>query len=182
MTAQVSKRFPFIEARSKGGKQRPSVIVIRSSFTTSEEGAAFGLANWWHQASSPPDPCHYTVDEAVVYQCVPDKVIAGVQNGSTKGVISIGLCSEPLEFVEFWEHEPRMRAVERAADLVARLLMEYKIPAAYLDTAGVRKWRKLKLRYRGGIDVQITGAWPWAVFMSEVNTRMATLKHDQGGD
>lgn len=160
---------PFVEARHSGGKHRPTVVVLRSSWTTSEKGAALGIALRLHQPSAPKESYHYTIDEATTFRCIPEKQISyyGAQNPAK--AISINMCAQPVEDVAFWDDSEHFKVLDRTVDLVAQLLLAYKIPARYTDAP---HWR----RSRGGIIVQVAGAWPSDQFLSNVKTQAAFFK------
>lgn len=165
---------PYVEARYQGAKQRPRAIVIRSSHTTSSDGAALGLANAWHRNNSAQLACHYVVDEAKIYQCVPDQIEA--ERAPGRGVIHICLCSEPLDDVSFWDDKEHVAVLDRAVDLVAQLSLAYKIPARYLEGEEQQKWDHRKLIRPKGIILRVVGEFPAGQFLSNVKTQTAFFK------
>ena len=176
MVKDLAPNVPFIEAHRKGGKQRPTAIVLRSSFTTSEKGAAMGIANNWHVKTSPALSTHYVVDEAETYQCVPDKIVSYYGAQDPKGALSITICSEPLEYEAFWDDAIHAKVLDRVADLVAQLALAYRIPVRYLDGGGTYHWNKWKRRARGGIIVRVDGAWPMNAFLADVQHKASKRK------
>jgi hypothetical protein len=167
---------PFVEAYHKGGKQRPTAIIIRSSSTPSIEGSAFAIAQYWHRPSSPHEACQYVVDEAAIYRCVDDKTVAGHWHCSDKGAIRINVCAEPVPENEYWDDAVRAKVLGQTADLVSQLCLAYKIPNAYLDDEGFRRWKKWRTRRRGGMFIHLPGAWPKQEFQNDVQSRMRTIK------
>lgn len=176
MTKLAPPNVPFVQAHHHGGKQRPTAIVIRSSFTPSVRGAALAIANYWHQPNSPIDSCHYVVDESNVYRCVPDKVSAYSLPASSRGSISINVCSEPLENVHFWDDAEHVATLDLVADLVAELTRVYKIAPKYLNSEEEARWMKTKRRRHGGIIVRVEGAWPYSGFIANVEARVQKLQ------
>lgn len=165
---------PFVEARHQGGKQRPRSIVIRSSHTTSVEGAALGLASAWHRNTSSSQSCHYVVDESHVYQCTPDKIES--EQGPGRGAIHICLCSEPLTSVEHWDDKHRAAVLDRAVDLVAQLCLAYRIPPNYLDFSAERAWDHREWIRPKGLILRVQGKFPADQFLANVKTQSAFFK------
>lgn len=165
-------KVPFVEAYNVGGKQKPTAIVLSLSSTTSEKGAALGIANNLHKANAPMNSYHYVVDAVETYRCVFDNVAA---YSSPYRAIDILVCAEPLADAHLWSAKGSTKVLRRAADLVADLLLFYKIPVRYLDEEAELSWFKRKWRHRGGIIVAVPGAWPYDAFMTEVRSRI-TLK------
>jgi hypothetical protein len=162
MSKYVAPSIPFVEARHVGRKQKPTAIVLSLSSTTSEKGAALGIASYHHSASSPLVSHHYIIDEAETYRCISDNVAA---YHSPHGAISILLCAEPDEF------EPHWPVLTRAAELVAVLIYGYGIPNRYLDEEMEESWKKHKWRRRGGLIVRAAGTWPYSAFLDDVERR-----------
>lgn len=160
--------IPFVEARYTGGKQkRPTVIILTLSFTTSEKGAALAVANRHHRSTSPTYSCHYVVDEAEAYRCIPDDVSA---YHGYKRAIEINICAEPIEDESSWYNHTQHAVIQRTAKIVADLLLTYKIPTRYLDNDAETRWTtKRKSRRLGGIIIRVPGAWPHDLFMTYVN-------------
>ena len=164
--------IPYVESRHKGGKQKPTAILLSTSFTTSEEGAALGLAYAWHSSTSPVNPGHYVVDGESVYRCTYDNVVAGDSRFTDKGAIRIIICAEPVSRTEFWDTEVHRKVLRRTAGLVADLALAYNIRIRYLDESGKNSWDKLKWRRRGGIILDVPDGWPADTFLDEVETHI----------
>lgn len=160
MRRQISSTIPFVEARHTLGKQKPTAIELRSSFTTSTSGAALGLAQYWHSSLSLKHPSHYVVDESAMYQCIPDNVIADSYEEDKKGRLLITVCSEPLSDVRQWNDESHYQVLVRTLALLQDLSNTHRIPLRYLDAFQIMHWSKRKRRRRGGVILNITGAWP----------------------
>lgn len=160
---------PFVESHHKGKKQRPSLIMLHLSETTSEKGAALGIANYWHQPFSPEDAaCHYVVDESAQFRCVPDKF----QCGGSKGVLHITMCALPTTSELVWDGESYSNVLIRTADLVAQLCLAYKIHPRILDSEQFDRWFRFKSRRRSGIGIHLPGVWPRSRFLALVQERI----------
>ena len=159
---------PFVEARNIGPSQRPTAIVLKLSMTTSDEGAALGIANYHHSPVAPPESHHYIVDEAKVYRCVPSDRQA---YSSPTGALSVLICAQPHERVPLWEDATASLVMTRAAFLVGDLVLAHKIRLKYLDGDEEAKWRKHKWRRRGGLIVKAAGTWPYQAFLDDVTSR-----------
>lgn len=164
-------QMPYVEARFQFGKQKPKRIVLRGSFTTSEKGAALGLAQAWHSAPEPWKSGHYTVDEEQRFRCIPDRVIAGTKECADKGMIRVAICAEPVNSHRFWDETLHGRVLKRTAKLVAELTLAYNIPVRYIspDDRGLWSGR--------GIVVDTPSGWPSETFLSEVNAQRALKTH-----
>lgn len=161
--------IPLVEARHVGKKQRPTAIVLKLSFTTSDKGAALGIASFLHQKNSPEVSHHYIVDNEMTYMCLPGRTAA---YGSPRQSISVLVCAEPHEIEAMWEDAIAKPVIYRAASLVATLMLHYKIRPRYLTGEAEEKWLKHKWRRRGGIIVQIPGTWPYESFLQDVISQM----------
>jgi hypothetical protein len=157
--------IPFVEARHVGKKQKPTAIVLDLSATTSEKGAALGIAMYHHSINAPSESHHYIVDEAETYRCVPDNVSA---YRSPYRALSVLICAQPHEYEPLWEDATAALVLYRAAELVASLLSTYKIPVRYLDADDEQKWINHSWRRRGGLIVQAIGTWPYESFLNDV--------------
>lgn len=156
---------PFVEARSIGGKQMPTTIALRVSFTPSTKGAALAVAHHWHRSSLPIDSCHYVLDREMVYRCVPDRIMAQSLGFLQKGSIWINLCCEPTEDINDWFKAPRSEVLDLAADLTAQLCLAYKIRPVLRDEIAPRSLFNRK----SGIIVRIPGAFPDAFLDLVIN-------------
>ena len=152
-----------------GGHQKPTAIVLSLSSTTSDEGAALGIASNLHKSNAPLNSYHYIVDEAKTYRCIPQDVAA---YSSYRNALDILICAQPHEEVAMWEDATATKVMHRTADLVADLMLAYKIRARYLDTEAEQKWVKHKWRRRGGLIVHAIGTWPYQAFLDDVKAQM----------
>ena len=165
---------PFVESRYQGANQRPRAIFISSSHTTSEEGAALGLANAWHRrVSSLPAP-HYVVDEKAIYRCVPDRKESERRPG--RGALHVHLCSQPADDLSFWDDAEHVRVLDLAEDLVAQLALAYRIPVRRLKKKDEDRWSDESFLRRSGVVFQIVGEFPKERFLQNVREQMAFFK------
>lgn len=164
MSSTLMHTIPFIEARNHGGKQRPKSVLIRLSETTSDRGAALGIANNWHRNVSFMDSCHYVLDRELTFQCVPSNLIAYSTPYDSKGTISINVCSQPVFDATFWRDPDYEVMFDRTAALVAGLTSKHRIPVRYVDLTKHRGWFR-----KGGIILAVKGGWPADDFLTKVN-------------
>lgn len=176
MTKYEPPTAPYVEAHHQGGKQKPTAIILRPSFTNSEEGAALAVAQFWHKSSSFWDAGHYTVDQNKRFRCVRDNVIAGVDE-SGKGELRVALCADPISGHQFWDVDEHRLVLRNAAQLVAELTLAYKIKTRYLDEAGLARWSKFRSRARGGIYIHEPSGFPFQTFIDEVNAQRVLKTH-----
>jgi hypothetical protein len=169
MAKQTAPNVPFVEARNVGAKQRPTAILIRLSSTTSEKGAALGIANYHHKVGAPLESHHYIIDEVETYNCVPDKVQA---YKSPHKSLSVLICAQPHEDVALWEDATARPVMYRAACLVANLIRIHNVRIRYLDEADQKRWLHHKWRRRGGLIVQVVGTWPYEAFLDDIRSHM----------
>jgi N-acetylmuramoyl-L-alanine amidase CwlA len=157
----LGKNIPLVEAVHYGGKQRPTAIVLRTSWTTGDKRAANGIAQAWRNPYNKVESCHYVVDVAQTIRCVPDKVVAFHTTPNIKNAISINVCYDPPS-------APEWQVVDRAAYLTARLCKLYHIPIRILDDREEERWMKHKWRSRGGIILKTAGEFPTDEFLVSV--------------
>lgn len=167
---------PYVEAHHQGGKQKPTAIILRPSFTNSEEGAALAVAQYWHKSSSFWDAGHYVVDNNRRFCCVRDNVIAG-KDPSSKGELRVALCADPVSRQIFWDEDEHRHVLRNAAQLVAELTLAYKIKVRYLDQEDLEHWIKFRTRRRGGIYVDESRGFPYQAFIDEVNAQRVLKTH-----
>lgn len=176
MTKYEAPLAPYVEAHHQGGKQKPTAIILRPSFTNSREGAALAVAQYWHRSSSFWDAGHYTVDDTSRIRCVRDNVIAG-KDDSGKGELRIALCADPVSRQVFWDEDEHRHVLRNTAALVAELTLAYKIQTTYLDKEGLDRWAKFRTRKRGGIYVHEPSGFPYQAFIDEVLAQQSLKKH-----
>lgn len=155
MTKFQSPNVPFVEACFVGSKHRPTAIVLDLSMTTSDKGAALGVASNLHRPNGPSKSFHYLVDEAETYRGVWDNYAT---YGSPHRAISVLVCSQPVEQPSLWEENREV--MNRAAYLVADLCLAHKIKPRYLHYENLERWLKRRSRRNGGIFVRAPGVWP----------------------
>ena len=179
---------PYVEARHKGGKQKPTLIVLSSSWTTSEKGAALGVANALHRSNAPEKSFHYVIDEASIFQCVWDHCVA-LHCGYDAGSIGINMCDDPSLLLRRWNEPSHQRILHRLAEITAKLCLAYDIPAHFLTDEQLSKWSKHKWKSKGGIvtsaqmsrvfnlpDKQDPTEWPRFEFLSLLHDRIANCR------
>jgi len=149
----LGTNIPFVQAAHVGDKQRPTAILLRTSFTTGDKGAALGIANAWHRAYNKKESCHYVVDEFQAIRCVPDKVEALNGTGLVKGVISIDVCYDPPQ-------GPVDAVYRRTSVQVARLCKLHRIRPVVLSDDEEARWLKHRWKSRGGIILKTVGDFP----------------------
>lgn len=169
MAKYAAPIVPFVEARNVGTSQKPTAIVLSLSSTTSDRGAALGIANYHHSVSAPLVSHHYIVDEAETYRCIPHDVAA---YNSPNRSLSVLICAQPHEYEPLWENSSASLVMYRAADLVAELILAHKIQARYLDAEMEEKWKSHKWRRRGGLIVRAIGTWPYEAFLDDVKANI----------
>ena len=141
---------PYVEAKYRGGKQKPTLIVLSSSWTTSDKGAALGIANAMHRSNAQEKSFHYVIDEDSVFQCVWDHQVA-LHCGYDTGSIGIKMCDDPSLLLRRWNEPSHQRILHRLAEVMAQLCLAYDIPARYLTDEQLSKWSKHKRKSKGGI-------------------------------
>lgn len=169
----IGKNIPYVEAAHKDGRQRPTAILLRTSWTTGTKGAAHGIAQAWHNPHNKQESCHYVVDEAQIIRCVPDKVHAFhtklpfETNISFRGVISINVCHNP-------PMAPTAPVLFRVTQLTARLCRLYNIPIQIVDDDV--HWLRRKKKSRGGIILKTVGEFPATEFLHFVKIEYDKFK------
>jgi hypothetical protein len=177
LTTYEAPSAPYVQALHQGGKQKPTAIILRPSFTNSQHGAALAVAQFWHKsASNFWDAGHYTVDSEKRFRCVRDNVIAGMDK-TGKGELRIVMCADPASRETFWDEDAHRHVLRNTAELVAELILAYKIKNTYLDESGLARWRKLRTRRRGGIYVLEDSGFPFQEFQNEVNAQRSLKTH-----
>lgn len=159
----------FVEARNVGEKHKPTAIVLKLSSTTSDKGAALGVAQYHHKPFAPHISFHFIVDNAETYRCVPTGLAS---YGSYHRALSVLICAQPHEEEAMWEDATAKPVLHRSAALVADLMLAYHIRPRYLKGDQIDRWRKHKWRRRGGLIVLVPGAWPYESFMADVKSQL----------
>lgn len=149
--------IPFVEAAKTAGKKRPSAIVVRTSWTSSDTGAANAIAQTWHSPNNVHDNSNYVVDDARVIRCMPDNVVSTFAKKGFRGAISVNVCHDPPE-------PPTTATLERTAKLVARLCKKNHIRPEVLARPAEKRWHTHQWRHRGGIIIATTGDFPISIF------------------
>jgi hypothetical protein len=158
---------PYVQARHIGGKQKPTAIVISLSSTTSDAGSALAIAKHQHGRVAPTVSHHYILDEAKTYRGVPDSRAA---YSNPYRSLSVYICAQPHEYVPLFEDGVAAPVLNRAADVVADLVLAHKIKLRYIDPS--EKWNKRRWRRNGGIIIRAIGTWPYESFLHDVESRV----------
>lgn len=169
MAKHAVPNYPYVQARNVGGKHRPTAIVLSLSDTTSDKGAALAIASYHNSAVAPHKSYHYVVDDDHIYRCVPLDVAA---YGNPYKAIAVHICAQPHETLPLWENGSAKKVLYRTADLVADLMLTYRIPARNLTGAAEDKWFKHRWRRNGGLIVRAAGVWPHTSFLDDVKAQM----------
>lgn len=169
MSRYKAPTVPFVQARNVGGPQKPTAIVLKLSSTTSDRGAALGIASYHHQATAPLQSYHYIVDNETTYRCVRDDVAA---YGNLHNAINILICAHPHEQEAMWQDATAKCVMHRAAALVADMMLVHKIKPRYLRGEAEQKWLNHKWRRRGGLIVRVQGDWPYESFLLDVKSQI----------
>lgn len=175
MAKTLTRKIPYVQASMVGGRQKPSLIVLRNSMTSSTEGSALAIAMFWHQSNA-PESCHYVIDEAKTYQCVPDQVVSLPSGYGPPGSIVINLCGEPENGQLVWEDADHIKIVEQAAKLVADLIVRHRIRPRLVDALQEHEWYtgvSWKKKSRGGILLDVQGDWPRRQFLADVQQQVS---------
>lgn len=158
----LGKQIPYVQASNVGAKQKPTAIVLRTSFTTSDFGAALGIAMAWHSPSN-LDSCHYVIDELQAFRCISDNIMSSSIStvDVNRRAITINLCYDPPEL-------PSEQLVYRTSKHVARLCRLHRIKLRVLDSQQKHRWIEHPWRSRGGIIIDTSGGFPTNEFLSSV--------------
>lgn len=177
MGRYTKPNIPFVEASHKGKRQRPTLIVLESSFTTSSEGAALAIANHMHSKFT-TQSVHYVVDEAKIFRCVDDR-ISSLHSVDVKNSICVRICDDPSAPIGRWDSKSHQDLLSHTADLVAQLCLLYGISPRLLTYPEWQKWQKWRNKRRGGVLVQgfmAQAYWPSDYFMTLVEAHMTKYK------
>ena len=179
--------IPLIQANrchiSPPGFIRPITnIVVHVTQSKEYEGAARGVANDFrvtHRDAS----SHYTVDDREVIACVKlnDEAWAAPPLNATG--IHVELCGFVEQGVIGWNDAFSVAQLFRAADLIAALLIQQKLPCVYND------WQSLLHKEKGitGHN-EVSRAWhesdhtdpgptfPWAAFITTIADNVLTAR------
>jgi hypothetical protein len=169
--------YPYVEPHLTGARQRPSLIVLQSSMTTSYGGAAFGIA-MCHHKNDAKESYHYVVDERSAIRCVDVKMEAQYAP-DTRHTIGILICDDPSGPISRWEDSSHALLLNHMAVLVANLCIAHRIPARFLTSEELQRWSKWRIKRRGGIVVNGFMAntyWPEDYFMQLVRNNIKSKR------
>jgi hypothetical protein len=171
----TASMIPFVEARNSGPRQKPTAIVLNLSSTTSDKGAALGIANYHHKPNAPSVSHHYILDESEMYQCVWDNVMA---HDNPRHSLSVLICAQPHEYVPLINQGNLSQVMQRASHLIVYLTHKHKIQVRYLDEAAEKKWTRHRWRRNGGLIVRAVGTWPYESFLTNVKIQFERKYND----
>lgn len=142
---------PFVEAVVKGRKQRPSLIALDPSFTSSDPGAAYAVAMTMHKPSA-RESVHYMVDAGTTLRLLSDHISATPNVGSmSPKTLTIRICDDPRGAVNRWYEDEHSELLFRLSDLVAQLCIKYHIRPQMISETEYSRWLKWRIKRRGGI-------------------------------
>lgn len=177
---------PLIAARWHGGTQTPKRIVMHSTVSPCEPGAARATAHFFAREENPTS-AHYCVDPGEVIQCVPDHVVA-YHCGYNQNSIGIEMCEYPAFVVNRanlarWLTPEHRRMKRRAARLVAELCLAYGIPARFVGVRGLLAGENgvtthacMSRAYKRSTHWD-PGAWPRRQFMRQVRRQIDLIEN-----
>lgn len=175
---------PFIPARHRGGKQTPKAIVLHGTVSSDNAGTARQIATWWNGPTSPVSSAHYTVDPKEIIQSVGDHTVA-FHCGFNQDSIAIEFCDEQQGPASRWQDADSQAILQRAARLVAQLMLAYKIKLVRPTTAalkrkgphGVYGHNDSRLAF-GGTTHTDPKDFPWEQFFGFVRLEVKRLKKE----
>lgn len=135
--------FPFVESpnvtRSAG--RRVDVVVVHTMEVAETAGAAEAVASWFADPSAQVS-AHYCVDADSVVQCVREEDIAWHARGGNEHTIGVELAGRAGQGPAGWDDAYSRAVLERAARLVARILVRHGIPLRWLSSEDLRSGRR----------------------------------------
>lgn len=171
---------PFIAARWHGGAQTPKLIVLHSTVGPTKTGSAEGVAKFFAREDNKTS-AHYVVDESTTFQCVGDHTVA-YHCGYNQDSLGVEMCDYPSQDKSRWDNEAHRHLELRAAHLVARLCVVYKIRPYYVGVLGLKAGIKgvtthnnMSLAFKRSTHWD-PGAWRRLRFMREVRRHYRYLK------
>lgn len=178
MAKKEKPQVPYVEATIKGGRQKPSLIVLQSSGTSAVGGAARAIAMTFHKTNATKS-FHYVVDELGAVNCV-DPIMGAAHSGDNVHSIGILMCDDASTHPNRWDEQIHSLMLAQLADLVAQLCLIYGIRPRYLSEVELKKWRKWRSKRRGGIVVKgqmMLGYWPIDYFFTLVEANIAKYQY-----
>lgn len=137
--------IPFIEAANwqrDVGAQEKLNLVLHCIEGPEASTAAESTANWFagKLGLAPRTSAHACVDDDSIIQCVPWERIAWHAPGANRSGIGIEHAGYARQTPAQWRDDYSRRMLQRSAWLAARLCSQFRIPATFVDAAGlVRK-------------------------------------------
>ena len=163
-----SETLPYVEVTHQGGRQRPSSILIKTSWTTGDKGAANGIAQAWHNPNSRVESCHFVVDDVQTLRCVPLGRASFPRVEAFKGAVSICVCYDPPA-------EPTEATLANAAKLTARVCKRYHFPGRHIEPSECRQWYERGWKRNGGIVFDLPDVFPVKYYLELVQDELALL-------
>ena len=182
MVTFVAPSPPMIAARWHGGSQTPHRIVMHSTVSPCEPGAARATAEFFAREDNPTS-AHYCVDPLEVIQCVPDHVVA-YHCGFNQDSIGIEMCEVPsMTNLARWLDLPHRQMRRRAVRLVAELCLAYEIPPWFVGVDGLLAGKNgvtthscMSKAYKRSTHWD-PGTWPRRLFMRQVRRQIVLIKN-----
>lgn len=169
--------FPFVETTRNLRKHKVSCLLVETTNTTSQAGAAYGHAITWHRNIETALPPHLIVDERVTLQTQWDSYQTPKVE---KGILSTMLCAEFTEDVRDWSDPSTAAAFENLVKLVAIKCYTHKIQTRDMTEVDLDRWRRWRSKRRGGLIFDVVGVFPKEDFIDQVNVEIAKLKESHG--
>jgi len=180
-------KIPFIKAKNftkgRGGK-KVRLIVIHTMESGEQPNKAKQVAQWFAGKTAPDASAHYCVDNKYIYSAVADKDTAWAvgQSDINKESISIELAGKASQTKGQWADGYSEDMLALAANLVANLCIEYKIPVKKLTPNQVRTGSGIIGHYDVTLGYRIHGGhtdpgknFPWKDFIKMVESNYNLL-------
>ena len=129
----------FLQAKSytKGPRRGPITVVVMHDMEAPETTkTAENVAQYF--ATTAPASAHYCVDSDSVVQCVREGDIAWHAPGANANGVGVELAGYAKQTAADWADPYSHAMLILAAQLVADICKRNKIPAVYVDAAGLK--------------------------------------------
>lgn len=168
---------PVVESRHILGRQRPTLIEVIPTFTTSDRGAALAVAKTTHQDPKVKLSRHFVLDEATTFMTTPTNRVAGPEGVAIKGLVGIAVCANPVSPTTFWDVDTHAPVLKRLADLTAELSYYHGIKPRLLSREEFDHWLERPSRRRGGFYIPHaeTDGFPWVEFKLLFDQKMKSF-------
>jgi len=180
-------KIPFIKAKnfSKGrGGKKIRLIVIHTMESGEQANKAKQVSLWFAGKTAPDASAHYCVDNKYIVSSVSDKDTAWATGESTtnRESISIELAGKASQTKSQWADKYSADMLALAANLVATLCIEHKIPVKKLTPNQVRTGSGIIGHYDVTLGYRIHGGhtdpgknFPWKDFIAMVQSNYNLL-------